>query len=208
MYYTKNNRLFSALHFIYETLTPMQKMRKPIFTLWALFWGLGFVFAQSNDQTLRDIRAEYKIIINNLSSYKKVISDLEIQSTEGGEIIAYFDENDLKLIITEGYGETGKNRTEYYFKNQELFFVFDQRFDYNRPIYWNKKRAEENNDNEFFDPQKTKINADRYYFDKEKLFLWLDNEKNKIDLTLGTNTIVGKGLVVHSHKLRSELKKY
>ncbi|WP_298321173.1 hypothetical protein [uncultured Aquimarina sp.] len=183
-------------------------MRKPIFTLWALFWGLGFVFAQSNDQTLRDIRAEYKIIINNLSSYKKVISDLEIQSTEGGEIIAYFDENDLKLIITEGYGETGKNRTEYYFKNQELFFVFDQRFDYNRPIYWNKKRAEENNDNEFFDPQKTKINADRYYFDKEKLFLWLDNEKNKIDLTLGTNTIVGKGLVVHSHKLRSELKKY
>ncbi|WP_147406235.1 hypothetical protein [Aquimarina sp. BL5] len=64
-------------------------MRKLIFTLWTLFWGLGFVFAQSNDQTLRDIRAEYKIIINNLSSYKKVNSDLEIQSTEGGEIIAY-----------------------------------------------------------------------------------------------------------------------
>ena len=182
-------------------------MKKLIFTLHTLFWGLGLVFAQSNDQTLKDIREEYKVIQNNLSSYQKVNSDVENQSTEGGEIIAYFDETDLKLIITKGYGETGKNITEYYFENQKLFFVFDQRFDYNRPIYWNKKLAEENNDNEVFDPNKTKINADRYYFDNEKLFLWLDNDKKKVDLTLGTNTIVGKGLIAHAHKLQSELEK-
>ncbi len=182
-------------------------MRKLIITLFTLFWGFGFVIAQSNDQILKNIRVEYKIIQDNLPSYQKVSFDAESESTEEGEVIAYFDRNDVKLITVVGYGETGKNMTEYYFKNQKLFFVFDQRHEYNRPIYWNEKKSQENGDNEIFDPKKSKINTDRYYFDNENLFLWLDNDKNSVDLTEGTNIIVGKGFIAHAHKLQSELKK-
>jgi len=38
------------------------------------------------------------------------------------------------------------------------------------------------------------------------LFLWLDNNKKEVDLTLGTNTIVGQGLLAHCYKMKNELR--
>jgi len=182
-------------------------MKNLIVTLLTFFLCFGLANAQSNDEILKKIRAEYKIIQANLTSYKKIYAKSDTESTEGGEVISFFDKNEIKLIKTISYWETGKNITQYYFKNQKLFFVFDQNFKYNRPIYWDKKKSKENGDSEYFNPKKTKISADRYYFDNENLFLWLDNDKKNVDLNSGTNTIVGKGLIAHAHKLQSELKK-
>ena len=172
-----------------------------------MLFGLELLSAQSKELILNEIKSEYKTTRSNLETYKKNIVEHEGESTDGGQTTTYFKNADIKLIEVIGFWETGKNVTEYYFKNDQLFFVFDQRHKYNRPIHWDEKSAKENGDNEIFDPNKTKITEDRYYFDKEYLFLWLDNDRNKVDLTIGTNTIVGKGLVAHAYKLKSEFKK-
>lgn len=164
--------------------------------------------AQSTNSRINDIRVMYNNIKTHLASYDTTMNVIFGESTEGGHSIAYYDkDNDIKLIEITWFGETGKRITEYYFDNQKLFFAVDQNIIYNRPIYWDKKEAKEMNDKEAFDPKKTKVKVDRYYFKNEKLFLWLDKKKNSVDLTLGTNKLVGQGLIVHAYKLRNELKK-
>lgn len=165
------------------------------------------MFAQNNDSLLSDIREKYKVIRENLASYDTAMIEIWDESTEGGQATAYYYNFDLKIIEVVWLGETGKKIIDYYFDNGQLFFAFDQDFDYNRPIYWDKKTAEENGDNEIFDSNKTTVSADRYYFKNEKLFLWLDNDKKEVDLTLGTNSIVGQGLIAHCYKMKDKLKK-
>lgn len=171
-------------------------MKKTIIILTLLFFGLEPISAQSKEATLKEIRSEYKTIRNNMDFYIKRSSEIELNTTEGGHVTAYFDNDDLKLIEIIEFGETGKNITQYYFKNKKLFFAFDQQYRYNIPIY-----------NEEFDSNKTTIIEDRYYFHKEKLFLWLDNDKNKVDLTLKANKMIGKKFVDYTKKLKHELKK-
>ncbi|WMI68179.1 hypothetical protein [Mangrovimonas sp. YM274] len=162
--------------------------------------------AQINDSIVAEIKKSYSEIRNNINSYdSKLINESE-ETIESGQVTGYYKNGELKYIQVIGLGETGKIQTEYYFKNEKLIFVFDQNFSYNRPIYWDKKTAEENGDDEVFDSKKTTVIKDWYYFNDEKLFLWIDNEKNKVDLTLGTNTIVGRGLIAHCYKLINDLK--
>ncbi|WP_109097099.1 hypothetical protein [Aquimarina sp. AU58] len=171
-------------------------MKKTIIILTLLFCGLELISAQSKEMVLEDIRSEYKTIRNNMTSYVKKSPEIELNTTEGGLVTAYFDNKDLRLIEIIEFGETGKNIAQYYFKNRKLFFAFDQQYHYNIPIY-----------NEEFDANKTTIIEDRYYFHKEKLFLWLDTDKNKVDLTLKANKMMGKKFVDYTKKLKHELKK-
>lgn len=167
----------------------------------------NFLFAQNKDSLIKKIRVHYIQIRENLGSYDTTIIQILRESTEGGQATGYYDNVELKLIEVVWLGETGKHQIEYYINDGKLIFAFDQYFDYNRPIYWDKKTAKENGDDEVFDTTKTKVKGDRYYFDNEKLFLWLDNDKKEQDLTMGTNSIVGQGLIAHCYKMRDELKK-
>ncbi|WP_025667482.1 hypothetical protein [Aquimarina megaterium] len=171
-------------------------MKKAIIISTLLFFGLELISAQSKETVLEDIRSEYKTIRNNITSYVKKSPEIELNTTEGGLVTAYLDNKDLRLIEIIEFGETGKNITQYYFKNRKLFFAFDQQYRYNTPIY-----------NEEFDANKTTIIEDRYYFHKEKLFLWLDTDKNKVDLTLQANKMIGKKFIDYTKKLKHELKK-
>lgn len=167
----------------------------------------NFLFAQNKDSLVEDIRLKYTEIRSNLDSYDTTMIEIWNESTEGGQATAYYDSGNLKLIEVVWLGETGKNQIEYYFNDGKLIFAFHQSFEYNRPFYWDEKRAKENGDNEFFDPQKTIVKEDRYYFNNEKLFLWLDNDQKAQDLTMGTNSIVGQGLIAHCYKMEDEFKR-
>ena len=169
----------------------MQKINAPAIALMVLLFPAG-AGAQSTDSTIKDIRSKYNTIKYHLASYDTTMTQIWDESTEGGQAIAYYDKNIvLKLIEVTWFGETGKRITEYCFDNGKLIFAFDQDFDYNRPIYWDEKKAKEIDDKEIFDPKKTIVKQDRYYFKNEKLFLWLDNDGKPVDLSLGTNTLVG-----------------
>lgn len=162
---------------------------------------------QVNNSWVKDIRSAYTEIRANLDAYDTTMIHIWDESTEGGQATAYYDHGVLQLIEVVWLGETGKHQMEYYFKDEQLIFAFDQDFAYNRPIYWDEETATANGDNEVFDPKKTTVQEDRYYFNNEKLFLWLDHDGQEQDLTMGTHSIVGQGLMAHCYKIRSELEK-
>lgn len=175
--------------------------------LFLVLSGASSSWAQSTDSIVKDIRAKYQSIRSSLKNYDTIFRQESEESTEGGQITGYYKKKDLKVIEAIYFGETGKSELEYYFDKGLLLFVFQKQYTYNRPIYWDKKHAQENNDTVSYDPWKTKIKLGRYYFHKEKLIRWLDGEEKQIDLSPGANSLVGKNLVAHAHKLRDKLIK-
>ncbi len=182
-------------------------MKRTNVLLTFLFVALNFVMGQSNDSIIKDIRSNYTEIRTHLETCSFLTTEVMGESTEGGEAKAYFDSEKLKLIEVVLYGETGKYAVEYYFNNGLLFFSFEQHFTYNRPIYWDKKMAEEYNDSEVFNPEKTIIIEDRYYFNEEKLIRWIDNDKNEVDLSSEENILKGLGLINQAYKTKGRFKK-
>jgi hypothetical protein len=182
-------------------------MRIPTTIMAFLFLSI-MTIAQSSDSTINDIKTQYNRIRTHLSSYDTVTTAIADESIEDGYVKLYYDKNkSLKLIEVNWLGESGKRITEYYFDNDKLIFAFDQDFNYNRPIYWDEQKAKEMGDSEVFDLNKTKVIEDRYYFKCEKLIVWLDNDGKSVDLLLGTNSLVGQGLIAHAYKLRDDMKK-
>ena len=182
-------------------------MKRTTIILTILFFAISIINVHSQDSIIKDIRTKYKEIRENLSSYTLTKIDILNESTEGGEGKACFDKNDLKLIEVVWYGETGKRIIEYYFDNDKLFFAFDQLFEYNAPMYLDKETAIEEGYDDYFDPEKTTVKEDRYYFENEILIRWLDNNKNEIDLTIESNSKVGQELISHSKTMKEKLKK-
>ena len=74
---------------------------------------------------------------------------------------------ELKKIVVSYYGEMGKLIEEYYFWNNNLFFVFTQDYLYNMPKIMDGSKVE-------------KIYENRYYFQDDKLIRWLDPNKEKV----------------------------
>lgn len=58
----------------------------------------------------------------------------------------------------------------------QLSFVFEKSFEYNRPLYYDKKAMQENQDTESFDIDKSEIIEVRSYFNNEKLLHQLNNQ--------------------------------
>lgn len=128
---------------------------------------------------IKDIRAKFSLINTDLHSYEQRSGDIEEYSTEGGEYTVYYDGEDPLKIEAIYYGEMGRVAIDYYLWDRKVFFVFHQRFSYNSPIYITEDIPEQGI--EAFDDSKTSIEENRYYFYKNSLIRWLDNEKNKVD---------------------------
>jgi len=108
------------------------------------------------------------------------------QSTEGGEITYYYHDDgnelgsDLVLIIETAYWEMGKQTTSYYYNWYDLWFVYDEKHEYNAPIYMTNDVIIDDPSLEAFDPQKSIIKENRYYFFVENMIKWIDSEWDEI----------------------------
>lgn len=123
----------------------------------------------TSEQQIQEIREVYAKVNKNLSTYKVTESEKD-ESTEGGTEKIYIHNNQIVKIVEEYLGEIGKRTIEYYFaEGGDLRFVFEQTTNYNAPIYVTK--AEEGI--EVFDPEKSTIEENRYYFYNEKMIRWL-----------------------------------
>lgn len=116
-------------------------------------------------ERLKPIQANFKRInsITKWTSVKK--KNIEGESTEGGEATYYYKNNRLEKVIARHYGETGQALIEYYLLNGKLSFVFEKDYEYNRPLFYDKKAMKENNDTEAFDFEKSEIIETRNYFE-------------------------------------------
>lgn len=133
--------------------------------------------APSFEEKMKKIKALYKKTNDNLSSYQLTKRNLH-ESTQGGTEKVYTYNNQIIKIEKKYLGEIGKQMIEYYFdKKGYLSFVFEQNTHYNAPIY--TSQAEEGI--EAFDPNKSTIEENRYYFYEETMIEWLDKNKQSVD---------------------------
>ncbi len=159
------------------------------------------------DEALKTIRARYQLIREALEFCNQRTVDIDDQSTEGGQATAYFAGAELQMIALELLGETGKWEWEFYFDRDRLIFALARDFRYNRPFYWDAEKAREFEEPEVFDPEKSSISENRYYFEQERLFLWLDHERQPVDLNLMENSAAGPEILARVADLVSRFKK-
>lgn len=101
-------------------------------------------------QIISTIRKKFTEINSNIKKYDIIEKDLFGQSAEGGILIAYYEQKDLKKVITTFFGETGKAVTEYYFNSGELFFVYKKTYLYDKPIYVEGSKVKSIEDYRFY----------------------------------------------------------
>ena len=133
-----------------------------------LFLAMGTLsFAKSTSQIVEQIIKDHHAT-NNYKNYEVTTADDNDKSSEGGVIEYYSRNGELKKVVTKYYGEGGKSITEYYVKNNNVYFVYDADYHYNAPFYME----------EIFDKKKTEIKEKRYYFDSDgNLVRYIDENK-------------------------------
>lgn len=132
------------------------------------------------EKRISEIRREY----GRINGDGELIKDsLEIvgESTEGAVLCTFRDRRGrLRKMVSRYYGEMGQVETEYYMKNDTLFFAFRREQRFNRPVYWTREYAREQGGGEAFDPGKTAFLEDRYYFGADgRLVRWIDSGRKR-----------------------------
>ena len=125
-------------------------------------------------ERLKPIRQNFKRI-NSIANWTSTNKKDLWESSEGGQVTFYYLRGILEKIVTRYFGETGQILTEYYLYNGQLSFVFEKSYKYNRPIYWDSTRMNENNDNQTYDFEQSEIQEDRSYFENGKLIHKLES---------------------------------
>lgn len=121
----------------------------------------GYLSAAASPQTedaITSIRRHYAQINRNAPKYRKVKKELSGFSTEGGELVAYFDGPAIMKIAATFYGETGRASEDYYYRDGKLIFALRTDSRYNKPLSGKVVRTTMN----------------RYYFSNDKLIRWID----------------------------------
>lgn len=124
---------------------------------------------------LKPIRENFKRI-NSLTNWSAIDSGELWDSSEGGTAKYYYQNSRLEKIVARRYGEGFQLLTEYYLRNGQLSFVFEKRYQYNRPYYYDTEAMERNNDTEAFDFEKSTIIEDRSYFENGILIHQINNQ--------------------------------
>ena len=125
---------------------------------------------KNEEELISDIRQKFKEINQNTASYKMKSKELMGESTEGGELKSYYQNEELKKVVATYFGEMGKLIEEYYFSKNKVFLAFTQQYSYDKPMYVEGSKVE-------------KIDENRYYFHNSKLVRWLGPNKEKISNT-------------------------
>jgi len=127
----------------------------------------------ADDAAISQIRQEYESIRKALPGLKAETLGLPTD----GSATAYRDRGgNIRLIRVERFFESGKVSEEYYYKNGALIFSFYRRHRYNLPYHVTPESAKQSGV-EPFDPKKSVITEDRYYFDKGKMIRWLNDKR-------------------------------
>ena len=152
------------------------------------------------------IRQEYQLVRRALPSLRVDSTDLGGFSTEGGVAKAYRDSTgDIRLVEVILYGEMGKQIAEYYYRQQVLFFVYTKDLRYNVPFTFTPDVAREMG-SEPFDPKKTKVLENRYYFSEGHLLRWIGEYGRQIDVRSEQARDAASDLISFADTLRAKFR--
>ncbi len=151
-------------------------------------------FAQTTDQKIKTIRAEFQKI-NRDSSLQSITLDnpedfLGEATDGGGELTGYFKNDSLRKMLLTVWISYGQIYQEYYFKKDQLIFVYETEKDF--PV---------DSANQINHEKLTLAFEGRYYFDDDKLMRRVAegskriNDENEADNLLKNATQFMKLLV-------------
>ena len=86
-------------------------------------------------QKIEQIKSNVIIIDNACSTYHKIGKSIFGYSSEGGVIIFYYKNKELKKISLNIFGEMGQSATKYYLNNDHLIAIKKESIKYNQPFY-------------------------------------------------------------------------
>lgn len=115
------------------------------------------------EEKIADIKEKFRIVNFSAENYKKYSATLFGESSGGNEIIGFYNQdknNHVDKIVEKYYGDMWKGIIEYYFWEDELFFVYSKESHYNKPITFDDSKIEKEEEN-------------RYYFWEDELIKWM-----------------------------------
>lgn len=155
--------------------------------------------------SIRETRTEIDAKLKDYT-YRRV----DDMVTEGqGVISGYFRDDEAKKMITERYVKDRRTFTEYYFDDGMLIYVVSQDFIYNKPNTYTEEVARFQNDTEWYDDSKTKLEINKYYFNDNKLIKWTgpssaDVAVNGTDFTEQEPLILARAVLALKHLKEEE----
>jgi hypothetical protein len=144
--------------------------------------------AINEESAIALIRERYATINRAVPQYRKTERSLDGFSTEGGTLEAFYDDTALRKIVATYLGETGRAAEEYYFWDEQVFFVF---------------RREDTYDEPFGKVVQTKEN--RFYFVDNRMIRWLDLDRRLVLSTDPSFTERQNALLQQIQELRAFL---
>ena len=163
-------------------------MRKLFVLALLLFISISSCKRKQED-ILTDIKKKKEEINNGLNKLTKRQVD-DLTSLTGGAITGYYRDEEIRKIYYEHFGEKSRVFSEYYFDDGMLIFIMKQEFNYNRPQSYTEELSKINNDSEWYDDKKTKLQINRFYFDKNKLIKWIDGDN--VDMPVNKPEFINK----------------
>jgi hypothetical protein len=154
----------------------------------------SFLYSQTEEELVNQIRKQFAQTNENSSQYKVVEVDLYDESTEGGKLKAFQDSGQTVLIQADYYGEMGHKSEQYYLCKEILYFAYWVEEQYDKPIFEEDFKVLSKNEN-------------RYYFNNNKMIRWLDNTKTKQNKNTALYEISEKIVLNECQSLLEKLKK-
>ena len=121
------------------------------------------VINTTEKEKIEIIKSRFKYI-NSIGNYEMVKRDLGTDPNEGAIVTGYFEGQSLAKLRVTFFTALDKNVVEYYFWEDELFFVFER-------DSWHNGPSEKENE------KPAEVEENRYYLANGKLFRWLKNDK-------------------------------
>ena len=140
-----------------------------LFLLLVIICGTGCKKKEAD--VLASIRKKTAEINKDINTYTRKTAD-DMTAGGKGTITGYYKGEEIKKIDGANFTDSNRAFTTYFFDDGMLISAVEQTFTYNKPVTYTEEKALANHDSVWYDDKKTKMETNRYYFNKNKLIKW------------------------------------
>jgi len=123
------------------------------------------IFSQGLGRQVDELDRHYSSALVESDRARWIAIDVLDMSTDGGDAIGYFrDDGTLFLASVRLFGEGGRSEFALLWSGGIPVLVRERSFEYNRTYYWDQQVAQQNDDDQVFDPDKTVVMERSVYY--------------------------------------------
>ncbi|MBF4805218.1 MAG: hypothetical protein HXM47_01325 [Pseudoleptotrichia goodfellowii] len=134
------------------------------------------------EKVIEEINSEIRKTDKDKNLKKKVKVIKGSGKDSKSEYTGYRSKNsELRKVTVKHFAETGRLIQEFYVKNGKIYYLYQKKMTYNRPIGWTKAKAKESGDTEYFNLEKSEVEEAKYYFDFDENLVRFISEDGSIN---------------------------